>query len=152
MSTMDTERRLGALALAGLWLVTAALAVGVGFGAVRLVGAEVADPAPAPLSTRDIGAQARSVAPSASPSPTPARSPAPSAPPSTRTIRVTGGTVAVRCTGDRAGLLYASPANGYRQEIEHNGPREVEVEFEGTGGRGRVKAWCAGGRVQAETR
>ncbi|HEV7826715.1 MAG TPA: hypothetical protein VGP02_17620 [Mycobacteriales bacterium] len=148
---MDTERGLGGLALGGLWLVTAAVAVGVGFGAVRLVGAEVTDPVPAPLSTRDIGAQARSVAPSASPSPAPSRS-APSAAVSSRTIRVTGGTVTVRCDGDRVGLLYATPTNGYRQEIGHRGPEEVEVEFEGAGGRGRVKARCAGGRVQAETR
>ncbi|MCW2611354.1 MAG: hypothetical protein JWM15_2600, partial [Cryptosporangiaceae bacterium] len=45
-----TPRRLGGVALTGLWLAAAAVAVGVGFGAVRLVGDKVTDEIPAPLS------------------------------------------------------------------------------------------------------
>jgi hypothetical protein len=155
MSTMDTERRLGTAALTMLWVVAAALAVAVGFGAVRMVGAEVSDQAPAPLSTQDVGAQVRSVTPSPAvsgsrtPGPRPTRTGSAG---SSRTVSLAGGTVAIRCTGTSAALLYATPADGYASEVKHRGPDKVEVEFDGDRGRSRVEARCSGGNVQLETR
>ncbi|MDQ1676759.1 MAG: hypothetical protein QOC93_1903 [Actinomycetota bacterium] len=180
-----TPRRLGGVALTGLWLAAAAVAVGVGFGAVRLVGDKVTDEIPAPLSAgrvADVSATpgAPVASPSTRPSPpasaprgttTPARpapGPArtrpaedrnPTSPArrttSTRTVLVTGGTVAVRCTGNSVGLLYARPDDGYASKVGSRGPAEVEVEFESTadrGGSGRVKARCSGGTASVETR
>jgi hypothetical protein len=166
MTVMDgrnPSRRLGGLALAGLWLVVATAAVGVGFGAVRMVGAEVTDPVTSPLSA---GRVATSPAPSAragrgtaAPAHTrPAEDRTPTSPvrggTSTRTVRVTGGTVAVRCTGDSASLLYARPDDGYVTTVKSRGPAEVEVEFQSSGGdgRGRVKARCSGGTASVEAR
>jgi hypothetical protein len=175
----NTSRRLNAVALTGLWLVAAAVAVGVGFGAVRMVGDEVTDQIPAPLSAGRVAElSATPGAPaSAAVSPLP-RVTATTAPPrrgtttpaqtrraevktptapthqatSTRTVRVTGGTVAVRCTGNSAGLLYARPDNGYASRVQSRGPAEVEVEFESGAGSGRVKARCSGGTASIEVR
>jgi hypothetical protein len=177
MDERNPSRRLGGLALAGLWLVVAAAAVGVGFGAVRMVGAEVTDPVTSPLSA---GRVATSPTPGTSPTPATSPTPVPSAPAgrgtatpahtrpaedrtptspvragtSTRTVRVTGGTVAVRCTGDSASLLYARPDDGYVTTVKSRGPAEVEVEFRSSGGdgRGRVKARCSGGTASVEAR
>ena len=180
-----TPRRLNSLALTGLWLTAAAVAVGVGFGAVRMVGDKVTDQVPAPLSAGRVAELSatpgapNSPVPSASPTgqlrtagsattPTRRRTTAPAqtrpaedkapAPParqatSSRTARATGGTVAVRCTGNRVGLLYARPDDGYASKVESRGP--VEVEFEARadgGGNGRVKAHCSGGTASIEVR
>jgi hypothetical protein len=172
METAPRKRRRGAVALVALWLAAVGLSVAVGFGAVHLVGEEVADSTVAPLSAGAVDSQAAqpqapaspSASPSASPAGTPAATPSPSgaaprasrAPAprsrSTRTVTVTGGTVAVRCTGSEARLLYATPADGYSSTVESRGPVEVEVEFRGSGGEGRVKARCSGGVATVEVR
>jgi hypothetical protein len=177
-------RRLNGLALTGVWLVAAAVAVGVGFGAVRMVGDKVGDEIPTPLSAGRVAALSATPevpsSPAASPSgtdrpraggaaTTPARrrptapaqtrraeNKAPTAPvrpaTSTRTVRATGGTVAVRCTGNSVSLLYARPDDGYASTVGSRGPVELEVEFEGGGGNGRVKARCSGGTANVEVR
>jgi hypothetical protein len=168
METAPRKRRRGAVALVALWLAAVGLSVAVGFGAVHLVGEEVADSTVAPLSAGAVDSQAAQpqppASPSASPAGTPAATPSPSgaaprasrAPAprsrSTRTVTVTGGTVAVRCTGSEARLLYATPADGYSSTVESRGPVEVEVEFRGSGGEGRVKARCSGGVATVEVR
>lgn len=168
MDTAPRKRRRGAVALVALWLAAVGLSVAVGFGAVHLVGEKVADSTVAPLSAGAVDSQAAQpkppASPSASPAGTPAATPSPSgaaprasrAPAprsrSTRTVTVTGGTVAVRCTGSEARLLYATPADGYSSTVESRGPVEVEVEFRGSGGEGRVKARCSGGVATVEVR
>jgi hypothetical protein len=171
MCAMDAEpdrrrRRLGAIALTALWCAAAAVSVGVGFGAVHLVGQNVGGDSPRLVSGGELPAPtsgAPTTAPpattSAKPSPTrtastrprPPRTGEPAAPASTKTVFLRGGTVAVRCSGSSASLLYATPADGYRVKIEGRGPHEVEVEFEADG-KSRLKAYCAAGRVQAEVR
>jgi hypothetical protein len=156
MPGMDTEplprtagRRLGGVALFGLWAAAAAVSVGVGFGAVHLVGREVVDETPRQLST-DVaapGPEASTTAPSstrsASAGPAPTRTAAAPAP-RVRSFTVTGGTVGVSCRGSAISLVFATPRNGYTMDKGHRGPREVEVEFEGPDGKGRFKAECSG--------
>lgn len=166
---MDTEplphlprRRLGGVALFALWAVAAAASVGVGFGAVHLVGKEVVDEIPRPLSGDTSAAPSpagTASEPPASASPSPRRTTAAPAPTSARppaaTVRsytVAGGTVGVACRGNSVTLRFATPRNGYAMEIGHRGPHEVEVEFEGTGGKSRFKAYCSGGRISTEIR
>lgn len=60
------------------------------------------------------------------------------------------GVVTTRCAGSVISLVRAVPsADGYRVEVKDNGPREVEVEFEGRGEETeqetRVRAECVGG-------
>jgi hypothetical protein len=169
-----TSRRLGGLGLTALWLGAAAVAVGVGFGAVRMVGDKVSDEIPTPLSAGRVAELSATPRASASASPTattPARrttapaqtrraeNKAPTDPArqvrSTRTARTTGGTVAVRCTGNSVSLLYARPDDGYASSVQSQGPVEVEVEFESSGdhgGDGRIKARCSGGTATIEVR
>jgi cytoskeletal protein RodZ len=186
-----TSRRLNGLGLTALWLGAAAVAVGVGFGAVRMVGDKVSDEIPTPLSAGrvaeltatppDPGSPAASASQTGQPSATGttptatattptrrrttaplqtrrAENKAPAAPrqvTSTRTARATGGTVAVRCTGNSVSLLYARPDDGYAGSVQSRGPVEVEVEFESSGnngGNGRVKARCSGGTATVEVR
>jgi hypothetical protein len=161
------KRRLGGVALAALWLAAAGLSVGVGFGAVHLVGEEGTDATAAPLSVDAVASQAAqspgpaqtgsgesAATPTGEASTRPTRSgqaPAPRSS-SARTVSVTGGTVTVRCSGDTVRLLYATPVDGYASTVESRGPVEVEVEFEGAGGNGRVKASCSAGVARVETR
>jgi hypothetical protein len=49
--------------------------------------------------------------------------------PSTVTLMVLGGTVAVRCSESGNGLLYATPANGWRVRVGSVGPILVDVTF-----------------------
>jgi hypothetical protein len=135
MPGMDTEplprtagRRLGGVALFGLWAAAAAVSVGVGFGAVHLVGREVVDETPRQLST-DVAPTRTAAAPA----------------PRVRSFTVTGGTVGVSCRGSAISLVFATPRNGYTMDKSHRAPHEVEVEFEGPDGKGRFKAECSGG-------
>lgn len=156
--TTDPRRRLGGVALFGLWAAAAAVSVGVGFGAVHLVGQEVINDAPRTLSAPPSAdpTPAATGSDDGTPASRPAR-PAPTraAPPArgqVRTVVLTGGTVAVRCQGNAVSLLYATPRDGYSMDKGHSGPHEVEVEFEGPGGKSRLKAYCSGGRLLAERR
>jgi hypothetical protein len=155
MPGMDTEppprtagRRFGGVVLFGLWAAAAAVSVGVGFGAVHLVGREVVDETPRQLST-DVAAPGPGASTTTVPSattvpPVPTRTAAAPAP-RVRSFTVTGGTVGVSCRGSAISLVFATPRNGYTMDKGHRGPREVEVEFEGPGGKGRFKAECSGG-------
>ncbi len=99
--------------------------------------------------------------PTSQPSPTrrpsPTREPAPT--PQERTWAGRAGTVSVRCVGARISLLSATPANGWRYEVDERGPQRVKVQFQSAGsdrseseseGSGdeqeiEVRAECAGG-------
>jgi hypothetical protein len=65
-----------------------------------------------------------------------------------RSVRVPGGQVGVRCVGRTVSLRYATPANGWRVEVEDRGPGQVKVSFTASGGEQReseVEAECEAG-------
>lgn len=78
---------------------------------------------------------------------------APTAPatPVVRTWTVTGGTVSVSCQAAAISLVYASPQDGWRVEIEKRGPVTVEVELAREGQGIRLKATCVNGIPQETT-
>lgn len=100
-----------------------------------------------------------SVAPPLPSSSPPAPTAAPSAGGVTRTWQGTAGTVTVRCVGDRINLQSASPGDGWRVEVDEQGPEKVKVELT-SGGQDdevderevHVEARCAGAtpRFQVE--
>ncbi len=130
--------------LVAVWLGGLLVATSVGLLAVRLVAAQVGDPAVAPLPA---------VA-AATTSPTPAVTSQPSAPASTpptagaaatRTFPTTAGTLGVQCAGPALRLVYATPAQGYALDERTVSGSEAEVRFEGDGTRVRVRLSCSTG-------
>ncbi len=92
-------------------------------------GAAPRTAAPAPTT--------RTPTPKPQPQPQPGTKPAPAPADAkvTRTWTGAGGRVTVSCTGSRATLESASPANGWTVSVDKRGPEEVEVTFEhGDGG------------------
>ena len=149
-----------------VWVGGLLVATSVGLLAVRLVAAQVGDPAVAPLSAvaAASGAATPSGAPrsagppvtptgappsgTAAPSAPPATTSPPSAPPATvsaQTFAVTAGTLGVQCAGSTLRLLYATPAQGYAIDERSVGGAEAEVRFRGAGTRVRLRLSCATG-------
>lgn len=148
-----------------VWVGGLLAATSVGLLAVRLVAAQVGDPAVAPLSavaaatgapgdvappTAAATATPTGVPPSsAAPGPTPSSGPpAPSTAPAvatTQTFATSAGTLGVQCTGTTLRLLLATPAQGYALDERSVGGTEAEVRFEGAGARVRVRLSCATG-------
>ncbi|MGN8244174.1 hypothetical protein ACTHAM_001073 [Cellulomonas soli] len=156
-----------------LWAVAATVAVLVAWRAVAAVDAD--SPRTGVLSASDVTAEladARAAAtatatttPSASPTPSlsagpdPAPSasavPTPASPsdptqpaavdPAVRSWSVTGGTVAATCAGAAAGLLYATPSDGWGVEVGSSGPEHVEVTFSREGAESKVEVRCEAG-------
>ena len=62
-----------------------------------------------------------------------------------KTWSVNGGAVSVSCSDQTISLLYASPQDGWRVEIEKRGPDKVEVDLESAGAGTRVSATCVNG-------
>jgi hypothetical protein len=65
-----------------------------------------------------------------------------------------GGTVTVACEGDDISLVAASPRTGFDIEVESDGPREVQVDFEEDDGthHSRFQAECEEGEMDAKIR
>ena len=59
----------------------------------------------------------------------------------------TGGTVSVRCTGNRITLLSASPSAGFTTSVSNAGPEEVEVHFTSSSKETEIHAQCSNGVV-----
>jgi uncharacterized membrane protein YgcG len=86
--------------------------------------------------------------------------PEPAAPPATgeagtpgevaRTWDVAGGQVGALCTGAAIRLLYATPLDGWTVEVHDTGPERLEVRFDRSEGRSRVRAQCVGGTPQLD--
>jgi hypothetical protein len=148
-----------------VWVGGLLAAMSVGLLAVRLVAAQVGDPAVAPLSAvaaasgaPDGAAPPATAAPAtptggppSSAAPAPGSSPdrpAPSTAPAvatTQTFSTAGGTLGVQCTGTALRLLYRTPAQGYALDEQSVGGSEAEVRFRGAGARVRVRLSCATG-------
>ncbi len=157
-------------AIAGAWVVVAALATGLTWQIVSAADAQVSERPPVqavgapstsesttslpPFSTSSRAGSTSSsgTSPGSSSGTTPATGSAPGSAPavtesawSSRTIPTEGGIVVVSYRPEEVQLGSASPAAGFAAEIKKSGPPEVDVEFESESAKYRVRArWAAG--------
>ena len=155
MSSARTRLAAGVAA----WAAAVGAALVVGLTAVGAVGAGLLGPGPQPLTPAEVDARLASAEPAASAiAPTPV-APAPVEPgpvgsgsvesgSAPEVIATAGGTVLARCTGERAEVVSATPAQGFRvqTEEEDGGPR---VRFRAGDVRIEVNLSCADGRPVA---
>lgn len=159
-----------------IWLIGTAVAVLVGWSAVRAVIGQVVPEQPGPVSSQSV--THLSGAPIASPSglkpapasPTPTSTatqrtppPAPSTPaaptngptappPSnpTRTWTTQGGTLDVSCQNGQITLDWATPNAGFQVETDwHDSNTVLEVRFTSSSHESRIETWCSAGQIQA---
>ncbi|HZA77514.1 MAG TPA: hypothetical protein VE623_14115 [Acidimicrobiales bacterium] len=139
------------LALGAVWVVAAALAAGVAWAGIGVVGDQVTDDRPAPLSADEVAQavaagedqQADTTTASTTP-PTTAASPA-DASASTETYQMTGGVVTLRFSPTGAEVVGATPHEGFEVDWEPEHGNGVKVEFESDGHESRLDAWWDGG-------
>ena len=70
----------------------------------------------------------------------------------TRTLVLTGGSMAVRCVGTVARLVYASPREGYRYSTETSGRSTISVRFRSSAHESRGRASCGTGGISIRIR
>ena len=143
------SRRTAVLAV-GAWLLVVTGCAALVWTVISQAGEDVTASQP-PVST------SQDTRPATTPSTTPTLSAAPTATPSggepeqpgpvRRTWQGAAGVVVAECTGSAIKLTGASPASGWRYEVDDRGPARVRVEFEAVDEEGevRVEAVCAGG-------
>jgi hypothetical protein len=68
----------------------------------------------------------------------------------TYTYSPSGGTVAVRCSGNQVSLVYASPSTGWRLQTESTGPSVLQVQFLRGESQTQVHVTCSNSVAQAE--
>jgi hypothetical protein len=145
------------LAFGAAWLAAALVAAGVAWAGIGVVGDQVTNDRPPPLSDDQIAANLDSTASSGSTTTTapPASSggstttTAPSTTTTvageTRTFNVTGGSVALRFAPSGVTVAYASPAPGFAQDIEPEHGNGLRVRFRSDSHESRVSGWWDGG-------
>jgi hypothetical protein len=143
------------LALGAAWALAAAVAAGVAWAGIGVVGDQVTDERPAPLSAAEVASRLDEPAPETT-EPGPGSTTATSAPsagaPSTtvggetKTYDLTGGSVSVRFSPSGVTLLWARPHDGF--EVDTDANDRVRVEFESDTHESRLEAWWQGGPRQ----
>jgi hypothetical protein len=137
------------LALGAVWVAAAASAAGVAWAGIGVVGDQVTDDRPAPLSSEQVARLQAEQAPATTTSAPDGGSSttAPPADPSatTSTYRMQGGVVTLRFSAAGVEVLGASPAEGFTVDTEAEHGNGVRVEFESDAHRSRVDAWWDGG-------
>lgn len=130
-------------------MAAAASAAGVAWAGIGVVGDQVTDDRPAPLSSEQV---ARELQADKAPATTsaPDRGTSTTAPPAdpsatTRTYRMQGGVVTLRFSAAGVEVVGASPAEGFTVDTEPEHGNGVKVEFESDGHESRVDAWWDGG-------
>ncbi len=125
------------------WAAAVGAALVVGLTAVGAIGAGLLGPGQQPLTPAEVDARLASAEP-APPAPEPPLTVAPSTG-SPEVIATAGGTVLARCTGARAEVVSATPAQGFRVQTEDDdgGPR---VRFRAGQSRFEVSLRCVDGR------
>ena len=126
------------------------MAAGVAWAGIGVVGDQVTDDRPAPLSADEV---AQAVASQSASSTTTAPDGAPTtttAPPvdasaTTRTYRMGGGVVTLSFTPAGVDVVGATPNEGFTVDTEPEHGNGVKVEFESDGHESRVDAWWDGG-------
>ena len=128
------------------WAAAVGAALVVGLTAVGAIGAGLLGPGQQPLTPAEVDARLASAEPAAPAPGTPtAAAPQVGSP---EVIATAGGTVLARCTGARAEVVSATPAQGFRvqTEDEDGGPR---VRFRAGQTRIEVNLTCVDGRPVA---
>jgi hypothetical protein len=135
--------------------LAAAVAAGVAWAGIGVVGDQVTDDRPAPLSAAEVASRLDEPAPGTT-EPGPGSTTATSAPsagaPSTtiggetKTYDLTGGSVSVRFSPSGVTLLWAWPHDGF--EVDTDADDRVRVEFESDTHESRLEAWWQGGPRQ----
>lgn len=139
------------LALGAVWLVAAALAAGVAWAGIGVVGNQVTDDRPAPLSADEVAqAVEADQAASSTTAPPPADGTTTTAPPTdasatTRTYRMEGGVVTLRFSAAGVEVVAATPNEGFNVDYEREHGNGVKVEFESDAHESRIDAWWDGG-------
>jgi hypothetical protein len=139
------------LALGAVWLVAAALAAGVAWAGIGVVGDQVTDDRPAPLSADEVAQavaadQAASSTTTTAPGgPTTTTAPRADASATIRTYRMEGGVVTLRFSPAGVDVVGATPNEGFTVDTEPEHGNGVKVEFESDGHESRVDAWWDGG-------
>lgn len=155
-------RRSATLLLA--WTAAAAVALAVAWQGVAIVGRQLTEDRPDPLSAAEInealeqgdgGADSTATStPGPTSTSTPSGAGGESPPGEDRNYRLEGGTVALRFSAGEVTVLWANPNAGFDVETEPEGTG-IKVEFESEGHRSRVDGWWDGGprdRVREEPR
>ena len=131
------------------WVAAVVVATGVGVLAVRLVEAQVGDPAVPVLTSKDVTA-ALTAAPRPSVGVVPSRSPSSAASPRPATRPVApkvftsrGGSVGVRCHGTSPELVYRTPAQGYELDETSVEAGVLEIRFVSGRTRARLGISCS---------
>ena len=139
------------LALGAVWVVAAALAAGVAWAGIGVVGDQVTDDRPAPLSADQVAqaVEADQLAGSTTTAPprptTTAAAPPADASATTRTYRMEGGVVTLRFAPAGVEVVGATPNEGFTVDSEPEHGNGVKVEFGSDGHESRVDAWWDGG-------
>jgi hypothetical protein len=156
-------------AIAGAWVIVAALATGLTWQIVSAADAQVSERPPVqaapasstsespagPVSSTTTTVTASSSSSSSSTTPSSGSSTS-SSPPvtegawSSRTIPTGGGVVVVSYRPNEVLLGSASPAAGFAAEIKKAGPPDVDVEFESESAEYRVRARWVDGDLAVE--
>jgi hypothetical protein len=140
------------LALGAAWVVAAAVAAGVAWAGIGVVGDQVTDERPAPLSASEVASRLDEPTPGPTePGPgstTSTSTPSTSTPSTTvagetKTYNLTGGSVGVRFSPSGVTLLWATPLDGF--EVDTDVGERVRVEFESDTHESRLEAWWDGG-------
>jgi hypothetical protein len=138
------------LALGAVWVAAAALAAGVAWAGIGVVGDQVTDDRPAPLSADEVaqavaGQTASSTTTAAGRGPTTTSAPPVDPSATTRTIQMDGGVVTLRFSPAGVDVVGATPNEGFTVDTEPEHGNGVKVEFESDGHESRVDAWWDGG-------
>ncbi|HKE77540.1 MAG TPA: hypothetical protein VKB57_28225 [Acidimicrobiales bacterium] len=144
MNFSRSKTRIGVAA--GIVAGSAALVAGLGpaQSLLPIASARGADDHPTSTTVDDHGVDAPTTAPGAG---------APSAPGTTRVVQAAGaGSVTVAVSANRLDVLAATPAPGWRAEVEVASGREVEVDFRRGGDRVQVNLEIEDGAVRERIR
>jgi hypothetical protein len=138
------------LALGAVWLVAAAVAAGAAWAGIGVVGDQVTDDRPAPLSADEVAQAVAADQAASSTTTTRGGAPTTTAPPADasatiRTYRMEGGVVTLRFSPAGVDVVGATPNEGFTVDTEPEHGNGVKVEFESDGHESRVDAWWDGG-------
>ena len=139
-----TSRRRALLLVAG-WVVAVVAAGWLSWTAIDAAGRQVVGPV-VPAGPASSATPSPAVSPSPTESPSTSATSATSAETSQRTVSTRGGTLAASCPAGAASVLYATPADGWRVEVEQEGV-EAHVDFRRGEDRVRVRLDCAASQL-----
>jgi hypothetical protein len=138
------------LALGAVWAAAAASAAGVAWAGIGVVGDQVTDDRPAPLSSEQVAQASGSEQAPGTTTSAPDGATSTTAPPAdpsatTSTYKMQGGVVTLRFSPAGVEVVGASPYEGFTVDVEPEHGNGVKVEFESDAHRSRVDAWWDGG-------